>query len=212
MGPLVVLTADRPHELRDCGAAQTIDQVRLYGSHVKWFFDLEEPDGTDALVRHARTIAVRAVSTARHRPAGPVHVNCPYREPLIPDRTHLPAGREDGTPRPTTSVVEGARLASAATSAALAEALGTVHRGLVVAGPQDDPALPAAVSELAQALGYPILADPLSGLRCGSHDRSLVLDAYDAFLRDPAFVERAGPEVVLRFGAVPTSKPALQFL
>src|SRR5262245_7709754 len=83
--PLVVLTADRPHELRNVGAPQTIDQINLFGSHVKWFVDLAEPDASPELIRYARTVAGRAAATARRGPAGPVHINCPYREPLLPD-------------------------------------------------------------------------------------------------------------------------------
>src|SRR6476661_1502232 len=75
--PLVVLTADRPHELRDNGAAQTIDQLRLYGQHAKWFFDLPEPDGTRAQLELLATLAARAVSTATAEPPGPVHLNWP---------------------------------------------------------------------------------------------------------------------------------------
>src|SRR5206468_2209066 len=81
--PLVVLTADRPHELRDVGAAQTIAQVRLYGEHAKWFFDLPEPELRPNLeqLRLVRTQAARAVGTALAEPAGPVHLNWPLREP-----------------------------------------------------------------------------------------------------------------------------------
>ena len=79
-------------------------------------------------------------------------------------------------------------------------------------GPQDDPQLPSALTRLAKRLGYPILADALSGVRHGDHDRSLVVDAYDAFLRDAATVDRLEPAVVIRFGAMPTSKPLQQYL
>src|SRR5881398_221674 len=82
--PLIVLTADRPHELRDNGAAQTIDQLRLYGAHVKWFFDLPEPDSATQQVRLVRALAARAVSSAMAEPRGPVHLNWPFREPLVP--------------------------------------------------------------------------------------------------------------------------------
>ena len=82
--PLIVLTADRPPELRDWGAAQTIDQIHLFGSHVKWFVDMPVPDGDVALARHARATAARAVQTARSDPAGPIHLNFPFREPLLP--------------------------------------------------------------------------------------------------------------------------------
>ena len=85
-------------------------------------------------------------------------------------------------------------------------------RGLIVCGPHDDPALANMLARLAGTLGYPILADPLSGLRNGDHDRALVLDCYDAFLRDGALVERFAPQVVLRFGAMPVSKPLLLYL
>ena len=82
--PLVVLTADRPHELRDVGAPQTIDQIHLYGNHVKWFVEMAPPEDTTEMVRYARMVCARAVSTAQGAPAGPVHLNFPLREPLIP--------------------------------------------------------------------------------------------------------------------------------
>jgi 2-succinyl-5-enolpyruvyl-6-hydroxy-3-cyclohexene-1-carboxylate synthase len=94
---------------------------------------------------------------------------------------------------------------------ALARKLAATPRGVIVCGPQDDAALAPAVVALAAALGYPVLADPLSQVRCGPHDRALVIDSYDAFLRDEATARALEPEVVLRFGAIPTSKPLLQF-
>ncbi|MPZ23624.1 MAG: 2-succinyl-5-enolpyruvyl-6-hydroxy-3-cyclohexene-1-carboxylic-acid synthase [Dehalococcoidia bacterium] len=208
--PLVVLTADRPHELRDCGAAQTIDQVGLYGSNVRWFIDLAEPAAVPGIEAHLRTVASRAASTARGAPAGPVHVNWPFREPLTPEPGEAPFwsnGREDG--RPSIAIATGRRTADPAVVATLAADLADRPRGLVVCGPQDDPALAPVVAEFARRFGYPILADPLSQIRCGTHDRGLVVDSYDAFLRDDGFVSRYVPEVVVRFGAPPTSK-ALQ--
>src|SRR5581483_7812260 len=80
--PLLVLTADRPHELRECGAPQSIDQIRLFGTHVKWFVDVALPEATDAMLRYIRTMANRAVSLALAVPSGPVHLNFPLREPL----------------------------------------------------------------------------------------------------------------------------------
>lgn len=211
--PLLVLTADRPHELRDCGAPQTIDQVRLFGAHVKWFVDLAEPDATPELLRYVRTVACRAAATALRGPAGPVHINCPYREPLIPLPGPEPATLEQRPgDRPYVAVAHAPRAPDAGLVAALAAELRVARRGLIVCGPQNDPALADALVRLAEALGYPILADPLSGLRRGPHDRALVLDCYDAALRDGDLVERFAPELVLRFGAMPTSKPLLLFL
>src|SRR5437773_246421 len=83
--PLLVLTADRPHELRDCGAPQAIDQNRLYGTYVKWFVDVALPEATNAALRYIRTIAGRAAALASAIPAGPVHLNFPFREPLTPE-------------------------------------------------------------------------------------------------------------------------------
>jgi len=211
--PLVVLTADRPHELRGVGAPQTIDQINLFGAHAKWFVDLAEPDAASEMLRYTRMVASRAVATARRGPAGPVHINCPYREPLLPDPA-LAAAAPEQRPgdRPYVTVAAGPRAPDEALVAELAGELRAAPRGLIVCGPQDDPALAGAVTNLAAALGYPVLADPLSGLRHGGHDRALVLDCYDAFLRDGAFVERFAPEVVLRFGAMPVSKPVLLYL
>src|SRR5229473_6661837 len=215
--PLVVLTADRPHELRDVGAAQTINQVRLYGEHVKWFVDLPEPEIglTSEHVRMVRTLAGRAVGTALAEPAGPVHLNWPFREPLIPEAqlTATPAvwGARAGG-RPYVDVSIGRLAPSPDLVSTLTGQLAHSERGLIVCGPQDDPELPAAVARLAQRLGYPILADPLSGVRRGPHDRSLVVDAYDAFLRHVNTVDQLAPQVVLRFGAMPTSKPVVQYL
>ncbi|MGI9145786.1 MAG: 2-succinyl-5-enolpyruvyl-6-hydroxy-3-cyclohexene-1-carboxylic-acid synthase, partial [Chloroflexota bacterium] len=211
--PLVVLTADRPHELRDCGAPQTIDQLRLYGEHVKWFFDLPIPDAWLApqQTHLMRTLAARAVDAALAEPAGPVHLNWPFREPLLPSG-RVEAGRGQPSRRPHVEVHTGRLGASDALIDSLCNQLGAGSRGLVVCGPQDDPQVPAAVMRLARRLGYPVLADPLSGVRFGAHDRSLVVDAYDAFLRDPATVERLEPEIVLRIGALPTSKPLLLYL
>jgi 2-succinyl-5-enolpyruvyl-6-hydroxy-3-cyclohexene-1-carboxylate synthase len=177
--------------------------LRLYGSHVKWFFDLPEPDSGPDQPRLVRTLAARAVSTARAEPAGPVHLNLPFREPLVP------SGSSNGVA--TTHVTVGVpRLAPTADMLEqLAADLARAPRGIIVAGPQDDPHLPSTLVALGARLGYPILADPLSGTRCGPFDQSPVLDTYDAFLRTDA---APPPEVVLRIGAVPTSKPLQQFI
>jgi 2-succinyl-5-enolpyruvyl-6-hydroxy-3-cyclohexene-1-carboxylate synthase len=211
--PLVVLTADRPHELRGVGAPQTIDQLNLFGTHVKWFVDLAEPDAAPEMLRYVRTVAGRAVATALRGPAGPVHINCPYREPLMPNgalAAKAPERRADQ--RPYVAVRAGLRAPDMTLVARLAAELRNVERGLIVCGAQDDASLNRPLTQLAQALGFPILADPLSGLRCGDHDRALVIDSYDAFLRDSAFAERFAPELVLRFGAMPVSKPLLLYL
>jgi 2-succinyl-5-enolpyruvyl-6-hydroxy-3-cyclohexene-1-carboxylate synthase len=210
--PLVVLTADRPHELRDVGAPQTILQAGMYGRHVKWDFDLPVPDGTAVLVRHARTVAARAVATAREAPMGPVHLNVPLREPLLPDLA-LPRlfEAERGAGRPGIRVTAGRRLPDEGRIAGLARELAGVRRGLIVCGPMDEPGFSEAVADLARRLAWPLLADPLSQLRSGE-GAAAVIDAYDAFLRDGRTAEALKPEAVLRFGAMPVSKAFQQYV
>ena len=209
--PLIVLTADRPPELRDNGAPQTIDQVRLFGPHAKWFAEVALPTADEVATRYARTLAGRAVSSARLAPMGVVQLNCPFREPLLPDSSEVaPLARADSAAY--VQVHHGQRELAPEFLERLAGRLAASRKGVILAGPDTPPSLAPLLSELAARLGYPILADPLSGLRCGPHDRGLVLASYDAFLRDEAFVAGHGPELVLRFGAMPTSKPVLLFL
>jgi 2-succinyl-5-enolpyruvyl-6-hydroxy-3-cyclohexene-1-carboxylate synthase len=215
--PLLVLTADRPPELRDWGAAQTIDQIQLFGSHVKWFVDMPVPVADHALIRHTRATAARAVQTARSHPAGPVHLNFPFREPLLPadlrPSTYPRSIVEDGHQSdPSAPAEPGQLVSSPAALGELADQIAQAPRGIIVCGPGEAPGLALAATALSAASGYPILADPLSGLRFGPHDRAAIIDAYDPFLRDPETAEALQPEVVIRVGALPTSKPLQQFL
>src|SRR6266699_3440863 len=216
--PLLVLTADRPHELRDNGAPQSIDQNRLYGTYAKWFVELALPEATDAALRYIRTIAARAAASTQAIPAGPVHLNFPFRAPLtpepIPDQPLSQVTQRDlvawqGRPNNAPYVEVRDALPGAPTAITIAYMANLVHRarrGLIIVGPNDDPPLAEPLARVAQHLGYPILADPLSQLRCGDHDQSMVISSYDAFLRIESFIESARPELVLRFGAMPTSK------
>jgi len=201
--PLLVLTADRPPELRDRGASQTIDQANLFGVHAKWFVDM--PVAADDLLieRQARSTAARAAALATESPAGPVHLNFPFREPLLDaDTVSLasPTIRSSGA-------FTAARLAPhGEVVRRLAVAFGG-RRGLVIAGPESRGLPVDAIATLAAALGWPIVADPLSGFRAGEHEQLLVIERVDTLAREPEFTSRAAPEVVLRFGSQPTSKP-----
>lgn len=210
--PLVVLTADRPHELRDNGAPQTIDQVGIFGPRTRWFSDLPTPGDAPELLRYARAAAARAVAASLAAPAGPAHLNLPFREPLVPDRAMLEELFQGGAGVMPVRVVAGPRHLDDDDLALFGARLALVRRGLIICGPGCPPGLADAAGRLATRLDFPILADPLSGVRCGPHDRRLVLAAYDAYLRDERFAARHGPELVLRFGAMPTAKPLLQFL
>jgi 2-succinyl-5-enolpyruvyl-6-hydroxy-3-cyclohexene-1-carboxylate synthase len=215
--PMLVLTADRPHELRDNGAPQAIDQTRLYGAFAKWFVDAALPEATNEALRSIRTLACRAWAIARGVPEGPVHLNFPFREPLIPAPADLPPeatrdpiawrGRPHRVPYvqvvPTTA--GSPQTADVARAAAL---LAGSNRAIIVAGPGCPPGLSEPLTRLAERLHVPLLADPLSGVRASQG----TINAYDAFLRSESFSCEATPDLVLRFGAMPTSKPLLQFL
>ncbi len=217
--PLVVLTADRPAELRDCGAGQAIDQLKLYGSHVKWFVEVGDAKAGE---RYFRTLGSRAMAAARATPAGPVHLNFPFREPLVP--VGWPGAGADGSfdrddacrpcePFSRTTVHTPVLLPDTGTVCELAEALAARPRGLVVCGAYDGGAShAAAVTRLAELLRYPVLADPTSQLRSGPHDTSRVVDTYDALLRDDSFASRVAPEVVVRIGPMPASKALASYL
>ncbi len=219
--PLVVLTADRPPELRDVGAPQTIDQSHLYGSYSKWFVEVAISDGSAELLRYIRTLACRSVATAVAAPRGPVHLNFPFREPLVPQSATMPDGMSvadalawNGRPRgePWVAVADANRMASSATIERIAIALASAARPLIVCGPQFDEMLPAALGKLAAVLRAPLLADPLSQARWGPHDRTTICDRYDSILRDESVAIELVPDVILRLGAVPTSKTLLQFM
>ena len=215
--PLIVLTADRPPELREIGAGQTIDQLKLYGDAVRWFCEVGTHDADDDGLLHFRAVACRAHAAAIGDPrAGPVHLNVPWREPLapIPEEGAVtatdPLALEGRGEAPLNSVSAAVSRADEALLDRLAEQIESAPRGLIVAGRQMSPALAEPASALAAAAGYPILAEPTSQLRRGPHDRSLVVSTYDHIARDrPAALE---PELIVRVGDLPTSKPLRQWL
>ena len=211
--PLIVLTADRPPELRDVGAAQTIDQNRLYGAHAKWFVEVALPEATPEMIRYARALAGRAVARAVESPSGPVHLNFPFREPLVPkagSELRIVEGRGDG--RPWVKVTRSRHVLDDEGARNFASRLSRAERPMIVCGPQMDSELAKPLSQLARAIAAPILADPLSQVRWGSHDRDCVVDRYDAFLRHEPTASTLAPDLIVRIGGTPTSKALLQFL
>jgi 2-succinyl-5-enolpyruvyl-6-hydroxy-3-cyclohexene-1-carboxylate synthase len=200
--PMIVLTADRPPELRDVGAGQTIDQIKLYGDAVKWFVEVGVHDATEERLRWIRAVACRAFWTAVEGRPGPVHLNFPLREPLVLSSTleDEDSGRPDGRPWvrriPVTPPPAGALTA-------------LPSRGIVVAGRNErDRWLGPAAARFAERAGYPLLADPLSGARHGP----AVIAHYDVILRDDRFAHEMEPELVIRIGDLPTSKPLRTWL
>ena len=205
--PLLVCTADRPPEQRGTGAGQTIDQVGLYGSAVRWACDVDAPADRAGVGAWWRALGARAAAAALGPPAGPVHLNVAFREPLAPTGGPLVAtpGRADG--RPWTVSVPAVRRLGPEAIDELAVAVRRARRGVIVAGWGADVEA-TVVSELSARAGWPILADPLSGLRVGPQ----LCAAADALLRTPAFVAAHVPDLVLRLGAAPTSAATTAWL
>jgi 2-succinyl-5-enolpyruvyl-6-hydroxy-3-cyclohexene-1-carboxylate synthase len=211
-GALVLLTADRPPELRDAASPQTIDQVGLFGAHARWSVDVPLLDPSIGAARVLRSLASRATATASRGRGGPVHLNVPLREPFRDDSFPLAspfdvAGREGA--QPFTVCREPDRLGDGEV-AALAAVLAAAERGVLVCS---GPALPADdLARLAAALGWPLIADPLCGLRFGPHDRSLVVDAAEPLLRDADLAARWKPDAIVRFGLTPAPRSVQRWL
>jgi 2-succinyl-5-enolpyruvyl-6-hydroxy-3-cyclohexene-1-carboxylate synthase len=201
--PLLVLTADRPPELRDAGASQTIDQVKLYGEAVRWYADPAAPQRRAGAAAAWRSLACQAHALASGSAGtfpGPVHVNLPFREPLVPDdRAGWPESL-DGRPggQPWTRHPARAPLASAAPGGA---ELAWTERGVVVCGDGDyDPAPLLAIAEQA---GWPVLAEPSSNARRGPN----ALTAYQYLLSSPGFMAAHAPDVIISAGRPGLSRP-----
>lgn len=214
--PLIVLTADRPPELRGVGAGQTIDQIKLFGDAVRWFSEVGTHDADDAGLIHMRATACRAFATAAGQPRpGPVHLNLPFRDPLDPSpvpgsvSATDPLATEGRAEGPLTAVPASHPVADSAEMDRIAELVADASRVLIVAGRQGDPALREPVATLASRLDAPILAEPTSQLRLGPHDRSRVVSGYDdlaALLRRGEAPRELIPDLVIRIGETPTSK------
>ena len=211
--PMILLTADRPPELRQTGANQTIDQPDIFGDYVRWRFDLPAPDAAidPAMVL---TTVDQTVYRARRAPSGPVHLNLMFREPFLPEDGDEPLAapvrwRESDEPytryaatRPAVDLDEVERLR---------EELRPVKKGLVVAGRLPSRKQGEAALQLAESLGWPLLPDVGSQIRLGTHADSLV-PHYDALLASERFEEAHAPEAVLHVGGRAVSRRLEQFL
>ena len=204
--PLLVVTADRPHELREVGAPQAIDQLHLYGKHVKWTVDFPLPETDDANLAFVERHIQRAVSTSKAFPMGPVHINVPFREPLLLDM-------EQALPSINMQVPEiGNLVPSEEFLVWYKDLLQNEVRGIFIVG--DSLQTTDGFWEFARVVQWPILVDPLSNLRTSvpADCMDLCIDQYDAILKNEAFQKVAAPNVVIRFGAQPVSKPLMLFL
>lgn len=229
--PLILLTADRPPEVTHWGAPQTMVQTGLFDPFAKWSATLPAPEIRADLMRHVRATAARAFATAVEGVPGPVHLNVPLSEPLVSNHVpegapHIPEGSHsggrdavasmEGRPHggPFVSVPKTTLRMDPSAMQRLARELSSISKGIIICGPHDsaDPSFAPSVTELARRLGYPILADPLSQVRCGKHAQDHIVDSYDIFLRSQKMAATLEPHVIIRFGAMTSGKPLMTYL
>ncbi len=197
--PLILLSADRPPEYIGSAVNQTIDQNRLFGAHVRAFHAFPPPDKS---LGDLHAVLVRLVNAARWPTPGPVHLNLPFREPLVPESFPspplLPCSVRSAKPKLSVDIADLVKLLSSGS-------------GVIVCGARDEgPKFSLAVRLLAKKLGAPILADPFSNLRFDSGEN--VFARSDAFLRNSVFVESHRPSWLLNFGGPPISKNLLALM
>jgi 2-succinyl-5-enolpyruvyl-6-hydroxy-3-cyclohexene-1-carboxylate synthase len=213
--PLLILTADRPHELRSFGANQTMDQIKMYGDHVKWFIDVAPPqdDPSPSKIRYLRTLASRSYAITTLIPAGPVHINFPFTKPFEPTDAEASFNQKSLMAREgTRPFVEFHQGVSHPTDNQLNTIIDLIRRyknGLIICGPRSPGgSFPEIISKLSQLLGYPILADPSSNLRFGKHliHQPIMITSYETFLQPKQFDHLPSPQIILQFGSLPTSK------
>ena len=219
--PLLVLTADRPPELRDSGSNQTIDQVKLFGGYTRWSVEVPVPEAapSDNTIRALRSLASRAIAATQGMQPGPVHLNFPFRKPLepVPVPGDVPATFWDekrgfthsrGQAEPFARISQGRINPSNDQIKDLIQSIQNARRGMIYCGPRcPGDEFPQAVYQLAKATSFPIFADALSGLRFHPDlPEGLVMGGYETFLNQPQIKEAAVPDLILQFGAVPTSK------
>jgi 2-succinyl-5-enolpyruvyl-6-hydroxy-3-cyclohexene-1-carboxylate synthase len=206
--PLLVITADRPPEMRDAASGQTIDQRGLFGAFVSFQHELAVPQLDAGLLRYLRQTLAHAVARTLFPWYGPVHLNAPFRDPLVPQED---GGAADALGSAVdwdsffTHVVPPSRVEVRSDLPPIPH----TTRGLIVAGPvpaAEPSGYAAGVAEIARKLGWPVLADGLSPVRGAASLIPTLVTRYDAILRTPANAESLAPEVVLCLGEWPTSK------
>lgn len=214
--PLIVVTADRPFELLDASAAQTIDQTKIYGAYVRRFADLGMPDAAPAALVGLRRRAVQALYDAQTPEPGPVHLNFRARKPLEPteprtaEAIQLKNRVDELSARPTARLGESQRTASRQVLDEVARDCGATERGIIVCGPTalTRSAAPDSIRRLARRCGFPIYAEATSQMRFsgeGVAEHALDADGLDLLLRAPSFREHFTPEIVVQIGEPPTS-------
>ncbi|PSO85559.1 MAG: 2-succinyl-5-enolpyruvyl-6-hydroxy-3-cyclohexene-1-carboxylic-acid synthase [Cyanobacteria bacterium QS_3_48_167] len=213
--PLLVLTADRPPELRDCHAGQAIDQQKLYGSYPNWQAELALPSQKIGMLRYLRQTIVQAVKRSLFSVPGAVHLNVPFREPLAPtpqpDTLNSQLHQEDFFTGITLNPYPHSCTGDSASRpySSLLSTWKQCERGIIIAGvaqPQHRQEYCQAITHLSQSLGWAVLAEGLSPVRNYAHLNPYLISTYDLILGNPQLSQKLAPEMVIQLGALPTSK------
>ena len=213
--PLLVLTADRPPELRDCHAGQAIDQQKLYGSYPNWQAELALPSQKIGMLRYLRQTIVQAVKRSLFSVPGAVHLNVPFREPLAPtpqpDTLNSQLHQEDFFAGITLNPYPHSCTGDSASRpySSLLSTWKQCERGIIIAGvaqPQHRQEYCQAITHLSQSLGWAVLAEGLSPVRNYANLNPYLISTYDLILGNPQLSQKLAPEMVIQLGALPTSK------
>ncbi|WP_010233950.1 2-succinyl-5-enolpyruvyl-6-hydroxy-3-cyclohexene-1-carboxylic-acid synthase [Clostridium arbusti] len=200
--PLIVLTADRPFELRNVGAPQTIDQNKIFDNFTKYYEELHLPEENENMYRYVRVVMQKAYSNAMSKEYGVVHINVPLREPLIPEfsKVDFSKGRFENK----FEYIKGEN------QVIFEPSILKNKNGIIICGGDAYLNYHKEVIELGERLKAPILADPISNFRNYSSD--IIVDSYDAFLKNDNIKRELKPEFIIHFGQVAVSKRLQQFL
>ncbi len=210
--PLLILTTDRPPELRDCHSGQTVDQLRLYGNYPNWQTELALPTADLGMLAYLRQTVIHSWERAQTPTKGPVHLNIPFRDPLapVPDGTDLSylqlqfhpedffAGIANTTPFPIPHSL-----------LPIPQEWKECDRGIIIAGvaqPQQPQEYCRAIAQLSQTLQWPVLAEGLSPMRNYAELNPYLISTYDLILRNQQLAKQLAPKMVIQVGEIPTSK------
>lgn len=200
--PLIILSADRPKELSQVGAPQSIDQNKIFGNYVNYYEDLALPEENEAMYRYVRVVMQKAYSSSISDKHGVSHINVPIREPLIPNFEELDfsSGRQ----------INKFKYTKGSKSIAFDESDFKNKNGIIICGEDQYSNYHNEIVSLANKLKAPILADPLSNIR--NLKSEFIIDSYDAFLKNDDVKVALKPDYIIHFGAVPVSKRLQQYL
>jgi len=211
--PLIVCTADRPPELINRGANQTINQKNLYGNHIRFFADAGLPDTSGRKLESIKKLAVRAFAISSSTDKGPVHINFPFEKPFEPETytDKIPVNFE--VKYIMKKELNSSSLVSPKEFESLFNIIAKAKRGLIIVGPDEyNTKFPQLINAVANKTGFPIFADGASQLRFGKYSKNNVIANYDALLRSVYYLKDFSPDLILQFGRTITSKGLEQFL